>query len=208
MKKALFLVGIAACTLLLTCCYYHHARTDQTYMLNKDYDLFEIDEHPQYLPNDFVGFCPLPLETPSDPRGRAAVELVSRYLENHGYKRVLRDELLANQKLIDKTFMLGVGYRESFSYDELELNISLYYLDKKQRKNVPFYAANTKFDGYPLNRNAMEPVLEDLFKETPMWDDEGDPIFPSMNAPSNIVEQYVIDLAIARRRCEDERVLK
>lgn len=192
-------------TLFLSGCMYTHPRTERTYMQSQEYEIFSIEEHPTVLPSEFVGFCVLPLQNPADPRGRATVDLVSNYMERHGYKRVTQEELRAHTPLVKRTFMLGVGYEESFSHNTLGLTLTLYYLDPVTLQNIPFYTAKTKFDGYPIKRETLQPVMRDLFDTTPMWDSKGETIFPRMSADASIVEQYMLDLAFARMKLQHTR---
>ena len=194
---------------LLSACVYHHARTDRQYFLHTDYQMYGVDmEHPEKSPDDYIGFCVLPLKKPNDPRGQTAVKLVAYYLKEHGYVPVTQEELIANQDLLDRTFMLGVGYHESFAYETLQLQISLYTLDRETRKNEKFWSWKAKFDGYPLDRRRIEPALQDLFVELPMWEEEKGPLFPKMALSTNAVERFMIDVAAARMAVENERVLR
>ena len=198
---------ILAALLLLCCagCIYQHPSTGLTYILHDEYETFNFDESPLISPSNFVGYCWLPMDERDDERAQSAIDVITQQLQEHGYVRVAQDELLAEPRLIPKTFMVGLGYQQSFAYNTIQLELSLYQLDMKERKNKLFWVWHAKCDGFPICRNTVEPAAKDIFKNEPLDWGRKDPLFPRMGASSNQLEQFMIDLNQARLLQEIQR---
>lgn len=190
-------VGVALLA-ALSGCVHVEPTTGYTYLLHTDYELFHTSDDPARPVSNYIGYCMLPVEDPRDQRSHILRELVELYLQSNGYIKVTREELVAEPRLIPKTFLVGVGYVESFTYESIQLQLNLYYVDEERRVHVPFYSWKAKFDGYPVTRRTVEPALRDLFVKEPMdWFTHG-PIFPRRGAPAAEVERFYEHLAAAR----------
>ncbi len=201
------LLGIVAAA-ALTGCIHVHERTGLSYLLHTDYETFHFNEHPDIIVSRFTGYCVLPMEDPDDRRAQVAIDLLRHYLSAHGYVPVTKYELVAEPKLIPKTYMVGFGYHESYAYGTIQVQVNLYIFDREEGKNKMFWSWKGKFDGHPLEQRTLEPVLRDLFLTEPLDWGEHRPIFPRMNAPDAEVEEFMISLAEARRVLKDEQESK
>ncbi len=188
----------AALVALLPACVHVEPATGYSYFLHTDYELFHTSDDPARPVSNFVGYCMLPMEDPKDTRATIVRELTELYLRSNAYVRVTRDELLAEPRLIPHTFLVGVGYVESFAYETIQLQLNLYYVDQEQRTHVPFWSWKAKYDGYPLARRTVEPALRDLFVRQPMDWNKTAPIFPRRSAPPSEVTWFYEYLAAAR----------
>jgi hypothetical protein len=188
---------------ILTSCIHQHQTTGLTYFLHTEYDVFNFEEHPTINPSNFIAFCTLPMEKEDDERGILLVRLIEHYLQEHGYYKITKDELLANQALLPYTFLLGVGYTESFSYGTVQIELNLYKINEHTKENDQFWSWKAKYDGYPISRDTIEPALKDIFVLEPIDYKRTETIFPYMSAKTNTVRGFLGDLGAARLRIID-----
>ena len=191
--------------LILTGCMYTHKPTDLTYFLHTEYDVFAFDEHPTITPSNFIAFCTMPMEKSDDDRGRLLTQLVEFSLTEHGYYKVSKDELVIEPRLIPRTFLVGLGYTESFTYDSLQIQLDLFQIDPESQQNNLFWSWKAKFDGYPICRDTVEPALKDVFTLEPIDWNRTEPIFPPMSASTNAVKEFMGFVASARRKLLEKK---
>lgn len=197
LRGCIVALGVALMALLAACVHVEPA-TGYTYFLHTDYELFHTSDDPARPVSNFIGYCMLPMEDPNDARAVIVRELAELYLRSNGYIRVTREELLAEPRLIPHTFLVGVGYVESFAHESIQLQMNLYYVDQEKRAHVPFWSWKAKFGGYPVTRRTVEPAFRDLFVREPMdWFKSGT-IFPRRGAPPSEVTWFYEYLAAAR----------
>lgn len=186
-------------------CIHTQPSTGLSYLLHDEYEVFHFDESPVITPSNFVGFCMLPMEKVEDERAMGGIELLEYALDKHGYTKVTQEELLAEPRLIPRTFMVGLGYNQSFAYETVEAQINLYVFDQRARQNKLFWSWKGKLDGYPFDRDTFMPMLNDLFVLEPIDWFRHETIFPRCGATSNQIESFMIDLAAARLKIIQQR---
>jgi hypothetical protein len=194
----ILLLCIVTAAGILTSCVHQHQSTGLTYFLHTEYDVFNFEEHPSISPSNFIAFCTLPMEKQEDERGELLIRLIEHYLQQHGYLKISKDELLANEDLIPQTFLVGVGYTESFTYDTIQIEFNLYQINLQTKENEQFWSWKTKFDGYPISRDTVEPALKDIFVLEPIDYKRTETIFPRMSANTNSVRSFMEEIASAR----------
>ncbi len=204
-KSKILLLGFVLVTcMLVTSCFYTHQTTGDTYVLHTDYEAFLVEDRPDNPVSNYIGYCFLPVNDPEDENVKDSLEILTYFLSNHGYKQIIKEEMLANPDIIPKTFMLGFGHHSSFSHDTIQVQINLYYLDVEKKKNQMFWSWQAKFDGYPLCRSTLEPALNDIFFKEPLGKSK-QPLLPKMSAQSNTYEKFMIDLAKARMKLQKKK---
>jgi len=204
-KSKILLFGfVIGASLLITSCFYTHQTTGDSYFLHTDYETFVVEDRADRPVSNYVGFCFLPVEKLDDESTATSIELLEYFLIKHGYIKIIKKEMLAHPPLIQKTFMVGFGHHSSFSYDTVQVQINLYYLDIKKKKNQMFWSWKAKFDGYPISRADLEPALNDIFFKKPFLSKSKQPLLPKMSAQSNTFEKFVVDLARARMKLQEK----
>ena len=206
-SKILLLGFVLILCLFITSCFYTHQTTGDTYFLHTDYETFLVEDRPDIPVSNYIGYCFLPVEKQKDESTINIIELFDYFLTKHGYIRTLKKELLAQPSLIPKTFMVGINHHSSFSHDTLQVQINLHYLNVKKKKNQMFWSWKAKFDGYPITRTVLEPALNDIFFKEPFGKSK-QPLLPKMSAQSNTFEKFVVDIARARMKIQDEEKSK
>ena len=206
-SKILLLGFVLVSCLFITSCFYTHQTTGDTYFLHTDYETFLVEDRPDIPVSNYIGYCFLPVEKQKDESTINIIELFDYFLTKHGYIRTLKKELLAQPSLIPKTFMVGINHHSSFSHDTLQVQINLHYLNVKKKKNQMFWSWKAKFDGYPITRTVLEPALNDIFFKEPFGKSK-QPLLPKMSAQSNTFEKFVVDIARARMKIQDEEKSK
>ena len=196
-SKILLLVCVLGSSLFITSCFYTHQTTGGTYFLHTDYEKFVVEDRPDNPVSNYVGYCFLPVEKQNDESTKTSIQLLEYFLTEHGYIKILKEEMLAHPPLITKTFMVGLGHHSSFSYDTVQVQLNLYYLDTEKKKNQMFWSWKAKFDGYPISRTVLEPALKDIFFKEPFGKSK-QALFPRMSAKSNTFERFAANLARAR----------
>ncbi len=207
-KSKLLLFGfVLASCMFITSCFYTHQTTGDTYFLHTDYEKFIVEDRADSPVSNYIGYCFLPVEKLDDESTATSLELLEYYFTKHGYVKIIKEELLAYPPLIPKTFMVGFGHHSSFSYDTVQVQLNLYYLDVKKKKNQMFWSWKAKFDGYPLSRTVLDPALYDVFYKEPFGKSKQS-LLPKMSAQSNVFEKFIVDLARARMKIQDEKKSK
>ncbi len=206
-SKILLLGFVLVSCLLITSCFYTHQTTGDTYFLHTDYETFVVEDRPDIPVSNYIGYCFLPVEKLEDESTINIIELFDYFLTKHGYIKISKEEMLAQPPLIQKTYMVGFGHHSSFSYDTVQMQINLYYLDVKKKKNQIFWSWKAKFDGYPLTRTLVEPAFKDIFFKEPFGKSK-QPLLPKMSAQSNTFEKFIVDLARARMKLQEEKKSK
>ncbi|MCX7846623.1 MAG: hypothetical protein N2595_01105, partial [bacterium] len=203
MKRGHIWGAAVICAVVVTGCVHVEPSTGRTYFLHTDYALFQTSDDPARPVSNYIGYCMLPMEDPRDERAQIVRALVEEYLGSNGYIRVTREELIAEPRLIPHTFLVGVGYVESFTYEEIQLQLNLYYVDEAKRRHVPFWSWKARYGGYPVSRRTVEPALRDLFVREPLdWREHGS-IFPRRGAPVSAVGWFYEYLAAARLKVRE-----
>ena len=202
-KKTGAVLGLVIGIGLLAGCYHQHQSTGLSYFLHTEYDVFNFEEHPTVNPSNFIAFCTLPMDKEDDERSVQLIRLIEHYLQEGGYRKITKDELLANEKLLPYTFLFVVGYTESFTYNSIQIEFNLYQINAQTKANQQFWSWKAKYDGYPISRDTVEPALKDIFILEPIDFKRTETIFPPMSATTNSVRGFLGDLGAARLRIID-----
>ena len=202
MRNVLSSLFAIAALVFLSGCVYTHPTTGNTYFFSTEYNNFAVEESVNISPSNYVGFCFLPLKA-DDEQGVADLirGLTTKYLTDHGYVLVTKEELLEDTALVDYTFLVGLEYNESMLYERFDLSIYLYNADKRDNyKNHLFWSFSCQRDSYPITRANLEPIYQDLFTQEPANWGEYATIFPKRSVPNAIFNEYNERLSSARER--------
>lgn len=189
---------LLAAVLCLVGCVYQQKYTKLSYMLNTEYNVFDIKEEPELSFSNFVGYCMMPMKDPGDVRAQEALALIDKFIGENGYIRVATNEIVKNQYVAAKTFLVSFGYVETFTEGTIEVVLNLHAANPAHRNDVVFWSWQAEYEEYPLEKATIEPALTDIFKKEPLDWSRKDRLFPLLCAPSNMVQTFTYELERAR----------
>ena len=188
-------LAVFAC---LAGCVYTNKQNNLSYVFNTHYNVFDIKNEPDFTFSNFVGYCMMPMCDPKDIRSVEALSVLEKYIAENGYLRVRPPEMLVDAYVASRTFLVSFCYVESYIEGELEVQVNLHAIDTKTTKDTVFWSWQAEFEGYPLNRQTIEPSLRDIFKKEPLDWSRRDRLFPVMCAESNVVDTFKTHLKEAQ----------
>lgn len=202
MHKLRLLLFASLMLVVFTGCVYTHPSTGHTYFFSHEYNNFAVEESLNINPSNYVGFCFLPLKEAEDQGIAELIQgLTTKYLTDHGYVLVTKEDLREDTSLIDYTFLVGLDYTESMLYERIDISLFLYNADKKDNyQNHLFWSFSCQRDAYPITRSNLEPIYQDLFTQEPVdWGVETT-IFPKRSVPNHVYNAFMERLSGARDR--------
>ena len=202
MHKLRLLLFASLMLVVFTGCVYTHPSTGHTYFFSHEYNNFAVEESLNINPSNYVGFCFLPLKEAEDQGIAELIQgLTTKYLTDHGYVLVTKEELREDTSLIDYTFLVGLDYTESMLYERIDISLFLYNADKRDNyQNHLFWSFSCQRDAYPITRSNLEPIYQDLFTQEPVdWGVEAT-IFPKRSVPNHVYNAFMERLSSARDR--------
>ncbi len=191
-------IVILAAVLSLVGCVYQNKSNKLSYVLNTQYNVFDIKEEPNFTFSNFVGYCMMPMKNANDGRTKEVLPIIEKYISENNYVKVTTNEILNNKFVAAKTFLVSFGYIETFTDGKIEIQLNLHAADPSGKKDVVFWSWQAEYDAYPLDRKTIEPALNDIFKKEPLDWSRKDRLFPLRCAESNMVDAFMTELERAR----------